>query len=393
MKKFFKIVAYLIGAVIALLILAAIAIRVFFPAAKIKRLVEEQIRINLHREAQLGGAELGLSGLTLKQFRLSEVSKFADGTFLGVDKMTISWELAPLLSKRVYVKSITLEKPQVTLIRMRDGKTLNISDLAGATATAGKTPAAPAAKSDWSWRVDEIHLAHAQIRFLDRSPAQQNSTLSDIDLTIRDFDPTHVQGHLLVRQLQNPVYTAKDFSAEWKLRDIDANLGRLNGVFKMKQGPGLIQNLTSLANSSPSARLALLPLITLQKVGHLGFVDLGLPDLSHLTIDGIEGDYGFKAGTMTINSFKIFGPEISLSALGTVQLAPGTLAVDVNLKTPGNKSSGPLDGSFRIGGTLANPKADLEGLKKKAFKATIKGVMENPKVQKELNKTLKNLFH
>ena len=48
---------------------------------------------------------------------------FSEGTFLAVDKVTVRWELLPLLSKQVLVKAIILEKPQINLIRtMRRSK-------------------------------------------------------------------------------------------------------------------------------------------------------------------------------------------------------------------------------------------------------------------------------
>src|SRR5262245_20614744 len=118
MRKLFKIALIAAGLLIGLAVLLTIALRVMYPPAKLRHLVEEQIRINLHREARLGGARLGLRGLTLERFELSDVSTFAAGTFLTVDKLSVHWALHPLLSKQLRVTQIVLDKPNVRLVRM-----------------------------------------------------------------------------------------------------------------------------------------------------------------------------------------------------------------------------------------------------------------------------------
>jgi len=415
MHKFLKITVIVFGVLIGLLILSTVILRMAFPPAKLRRLVEDQIRQQLNREAQIGEVRLDIRGLSLSRIKLSEVPSFSAGTFLAVDETDVHWTLLPLLFKQIVIKEILLEKPQINLIRMADGKTYNISDLAGPTQQQGlrmedsgqsrgksiaqvgskRSPqsSAPGPGSTWPWRVNEIHLLHGTIRFDDRSPAEQTSALSDIELIIRDFDPTHAQGRLNVGHLQNPVYTARDFSAEWVLHDIDPTLGHLNGWLHLKQGPGLIQNLTSLVNSSKGAKLALMPLVMLQNLDRLGIVRLGLPNFSHLTITQITGDYGFKDGTMKIKTFEIVGPQLSIGTSGAIELASGKLAMDVSLNTPKPVLMGEMNLKMHISGTLSNPQTNLDSLKKKAFKATIKQLQDNPGVQKNINDALKNIFH
>ena len=416
MRKLLKTVLIILTLLIGAVLVLSLALKLFFPTDKLRRIVEEQIRVHLNREAQLGGATLGLTRITLDRFKLSEVSSFSKGTFLEVDKMTVQWELLPLLSRKAVIKAIILNKPQIQIIKRRDGKTYNISDLASASASA-KAPAdksastsakasadksvpsalpkegGPARRSlgegGWSWRVDEIDLLKGVIRFEDQSPAQQTSVLSGIDLVIRDFDPTRVQGHLEVGQVKNPVYTAQDFSMTWSLRDIDPTLGHLQGNLHIEQGPGLIQNLTRLADSSPGARLALLPFIALQNLTRLGVVSVrGFPDLSHLTIDHIKGNYDFKNGSMTISTFQLAGPQLTLDAVGTIQLVSEALSIDAHFTTP--PAQGNLDLKTHISGTLSKPVTDL---KQKFFKATVKQILNQPGVQKDINDALKNIFH
>jgi uncharacterized protein YhdP len=168
----------------------------------------------------------------------------------------------------------------------------------------------------------------------------------------------------------------------WALTEIDSSLGRLNGHLHIEQGPGLLQNVSRLASSSSAAKIPLIPLIALQNAERLGIIKTGLPDLSRLSVSRIDGDYSFKNGIMTIETFEISGPELSIGAKGNVDLAPGALTIDVTMQSPKPTLLGETQLKFHVGGTLANPKTNLESLKKVMFKATIKNLDK-----------LKSLFH
>ena len=130
----------------------------------------------------------------------------------------------------------------------------------------------------------------------------------------------------------------------------------------------------------------------LQTLDRSGLVKLGLPDFSRLRISNINGDYVFKKGTMEIKTFEITGPEMTLNSIGTVGLAGNqALNVEVNLHTPKPTMMGEMDLKLKIDGTLSQPKTNLDHLKKKAFKATIRSLGEGD-AGKEINKALKNLF-
>lgn len=399
MRKLLKIFFVAGAFLLCVLVCTSLALRFLFPSAKLRHAVEQQIRTKLNREAQIGNIQLGLRGITISRFKLSEKPSLAEaGLFLAVDKMDVRWSLMPLLSKRMEIKTVMLNQPTINLVRYTDGKNWNINDLAGISASQSPSPqsARPPAGAQkpadtangWTWKVDAIQLKEGSIRFDDKSPARQTSTLSDINLSIRDFDATQVKGRLDVRKLENPVYKAGDFSLQWALQQIDPSLGKLSGTMTLRQGPGTVQNLTRLANSSKAAKLALVPFVMLQNLDRLGFVKLGLPDFSRLDIKNIEGNYTFDRGTMKIETFQINSVQATIGALGTVELASGKLAVDVTLHTPEPVLMGEMDLKMSVSGTLSNPKTNLDHLKKKAFKATVKEIFKQPEVQKQL----KNLF-
>ena len=143
----------------------------------------------------------------------------------------------------------------MNLIRMADGKTLNISDLVQETnrpraqapenppvqwAAIGTAPV-PSARSDWSWFIREIRLKDGIIRFDDRSPARQSTSLNDMNLVLKDFDVTRMQGKLTLSVVENTFYKARDLSVEWALTHLDPDLSHVDGWAQLRQGPGSIR--------------------------------------------------------------------------------------------------------------------------------------------------------
>src|SRR5579864_338892 len=96
MRKVFKFLVIIFGSLCALLVLAGVALKVLFPPAKIKRLVENVIREKLHREATLGSVDLGLSGIGIDPLTLSEIPNFKAGTFLTAEGVRLRWSLKRL---------------------------------------------------------------------------------------------------------------------------------------------------------------------------------------------------------------------------------------------------------------------------------------------------------
>jgi hypothetical protein len=213
-------------------------------------------------------------------------------------------------------------------------------------------------------------------------------------LSIRQRAITKSSGSFHVDDFRNPHYLAKNFSVHWSLSGIDSSLAHLNGSAKLEQGEGLLQNVDQLMATTPSAKVALAPVLALINLEKLRVLNLGLPDLRHWPIKGITGKYSFKDGLMTIHEFTIDSPQLGMGTTGTVNLPKGTLDLDARLVAPKTSLVGALDAKLKVTGTTSNPKVDLSNLKKKAFAATITNILESPEnVKKGVDETLKSLFH
>src|SRR6185312_2727730 len=129
MRTVKKIILYGLCAGVVLTAGGTLVLKLLFPTAKLRAVLQEQVRTRLHRTAQIGDVSLGFTGLAFERLKLSEPPDFKAGTFLYVEKATLRWRLLPLLRHAIVFKEVRLENPQLNLVREKDGSTFNISDL------------------------------------------------------------------------------------------------------------------------------------------------------------------------------------------------------------------------------------------------------------------------
>jgi hypothetical protein len=187
--------------------------------------------------------------------------------------------------------------------------------------------------------------------------------------------PLKTSGHLNVGQIKHQLYQAQNLDFKWGLTDVTPDLSRVSGTATLRQGKGQIQNVEKLASVSKAVRIALFPLITLQKLDKNGiFQSLHLPSLQSIPFDSIKGDYVLKTGLMTIQTFDLSGRDLGIQTTGTVGLAG---AQPLNMKVVMKMAPGSVRGtvgqliqdengrptiSFAATGSVADPhmKVDMQ---------------------------------
>lgn len=131
MTRRWRWAAYAAGALAALALTAAVAVRVFLPPAKVKALALEKLGKSLGREVRLADASVQLSGVRLAGLEVSEVPDFKAGKAFKAKSVTASPRWWPLIARReVLVGALTVESPEVWLSPAPEPKP-------------GKKPAAP----------------------------------------------------------------------------------------------------------------------------------------------------------------------------------------------------------------------------------------------------------
>jgi len=140
MNKTLKIVLI----VAAVLIVLVLVVPFLIPVNQFRPTIEEKASAALGRKVQVGDLSLSLIGgsLSAQNLSIGDDPKFSSAPFLTAKSLKVGVEILPLiLSKTLHVTGVTIDTPQVTLLRGAGGQ-WNYSSLGGAAA---KSPAGQAA--------------------------------------------------------------------------------------------------------------------------------------------------------------------------------------------------------------------------------------------------------
>jgi AsmA protein len=139
-------IIYIVGGLIVLLLLVAVLLPFFIDANQFKPQAETAAQAALGRKVTIGNIRLALfsGGVAVDDIAISEDAKFGTGAFLNAKSVAVGVDLMPLIfSRQLHVTGITIDQPEVTLLRSPSGE-WNFSTLGA------KNAAAPAASSSSS---------------------------------------------------------------------------------------------------------------------------------------------------------------------------------------------------------------------------------------------------
>ena len=174
MRQFFKIVAWIVGIMAALLIAAAVFIFLIFDPNKYKAEISAAVHNATGRELTFQG-NLKLSffpwlGVETKGLSLSNPPDFDQAPFAKIDNAAIKVKLLPLFKKDVEVDAVTLDGLYLQLIRTAAGHN-NWEDLSrrGDTATSAAGPVDRATGPILAaFAIGGIHIRDATVIWDDR---------------------------------------------------------------------------------------------------------------------------------------------------------------------------------------------------------------------------------
>jgi len=159
MGKLFRILAYVIGALALLIIVAAVVVPMVIDPNDYKDDIAAAVEAKTGRTLTIEG-DIGLSvfpwlAVEIGPTRLSNAPGFSDRPFAAVKQVSVRIKLLPLLHKQVEMGTVVLDGLQLSLETRADGKT-NWADLAAHEAAQAK-PAPEAAPAEPSG--DQLALA------------------------------------------------------------------------------------------------------------------------------------------------------------------------------------------------------------------------------------------
>jgi len=187
MKRILKIV----GIVVAILVVILIAIPFLINVNSFRPRIEAEASQALGRPVKVGNLSLSiLSGsVTADNISIAEDPAFGTNPFVTAKSLNVGVEIMPLItSKELRVTDITLEKPQITLLKTAAGK-WNFSSLGG-TATKASKPAASGSSSPGNLSVGKLSVTDGKLIVGTANSKAKTHVYDDVNITVTNFSPT-----------------------------------------------------------------------------------------------------------------------------------------------------------------------------------------------------------
>jgi AsmA protein len=150
------------GIVVGVLIVTALLVPLFINVDAFRPDLEERLSAALNRQVHVGKLEASLfsGGASASDISISDDPAFNKGAFLQASAVKVGVNLLPLIfSKRLEVTSLTVQKPEIVLLRNAAGK-WNYSSLG--VSTAKSTP--PSGEASPALSIDKFEIVDGKIR-------------------------------------------------------------------------------------------------------------------------------------------------------------------------------------------------------------------------------------
>lgn len=163
-QKLLKIAGVSAGIIVALLVGLTILAKLVISPELVKKTVLPKISAAINRQVSLGDVSVSIfSGIRLHDLVIQDKE---DGQpFVKAGALRLDYRFWPLLLKRIEIKQVRLESPQLRVVRNADGS-FNFSDLL--VKKQQPAPAEPKAKDPINLAVSEVVVSDGRLIFDDR---------------------------------------------------------------------------------------------------------------------------------------------------------------------------------------------------------------------------------
>lgn len=189
-----RVLKYLLIAVAAILVLLFV-LPFLIPVNQFRPAIESHASAAVGRKVQIGNLRLSFfrGALTAENLSIADDPKFSSSAFLTAKSLNVGVELMPLiLSRTLNVTGITIEDPQVVLLRNPAGQ-WNFSSLGGSSQKAVVKPAATkvsdAGSAPTNLTVKSIELKNGKV-VVGSTNSRKRSTYDNVSLAASDFSMT-----------------------------------------------------------------------------------------------------------------------------------------------------------------------------------------------------------
>ncbi|HEY2361994.1 MAG TPA: AsmA family protein [Candidatus Angelobacter sp.] len=356
------------GIVVGVLLLVIIAVPLFINVDSFRPDLEKKISAALNRQVHIGKLDASLlsGGASASDITIADDPAFNKGPFLKAASVKVGVQLMPLIfSKQLKVTSLTIQKPDITLLKNAAGK-WNYSTV-GASAQSQKTAPEPSGKAP-DVSVDTFEIADGTVRVGHSSghSAGKESVYQNVNLTAHNISATSAMPFTLSAGMPgggslnlegtagplNPTDSTKsplDAKITLKHADLAATgfVDPSSGVAGILDFDGQIKSDGHKLHSEGKAKAA-----------DLRVIKGGQPAKQPVALD-YKSDYALDSDTGTINANLHTGNSLT-NASGTLNAkGEDTLA---NLKIVGkNMAVNDVEGLLPAFGVVLPSGASLQG--------------------------------
>jgi AsmA protein len=182
----------IIGIVVAVVVVAALALPFFINANQFRPVLEERLSAALGREVKIGDLKVSLfsGGASASAVTIADDPAFSKEPFLRAKALAVGVELLPLIfSRQLNVTSLTIDQPEIALSQSASGD-WNFSSLGDKTPA---TPAAPGGASPSGASPTDLSVKLVKIskgRLTLSNGKFRPRILENVNIELRDFSAT-----------------------------------------------------------------------------------------------------------------------------------------------------------------------------------------------------------
>jgi uncharacterized protein involved in outer membrane biogenesis len=177
MSKGLKITLYFLIAVVAVIVIAAVSLKLYFTQDRLKALILPKVEEAIQREVSVGDIGLKLFpvfGVKIRNLTISNPcgERFDRDQFVNLDELVLAVKVTPLLKKQVRINEIAVRSPRIYLEVRPDGIN-NFTFPADTTKKIPETETGAPPKQAFALFLSDFTISDGEIQYVDKSGDQR----------------------------------------------------------------------------------------------------------------------------------------------------------------------------------------------------------------------------
>ena len=189
MSRNLKIAAIVVGALIVIVLI----IPLFIDANSFRPELESKLSAALGRPVKVGNLSLSIfsGAVGADDISIADDTAFSNTAFVQAKSLKVGVELLPLIfSKALNVTDLTLNQPQINLVRSQNGEKWNFSSL-GNQSSAPASPTTQPASGSPNLSVDKLNVKDGRVTVSRAGSSDKPRVYDKVDITVTKFSFTN----------------------------------------------------------------------------------------------------------------------------------------------------------------------------------------------------------